>query len=109
MNAEHYYQPMLRDVLEARGWLIRSVACPNLWCSEAWQLTSTWSPSGPLVHLLFEYDDHLCWVAATLNELHGQIDTLHLSRLYFKRGIERDIPQFLNDVDKLRMSAAAQK
>lgn len=100
---------MLYKALAARGWQIESIQCPTIWCVDAWQLTSTWSPPGVQVLLLFEHDDHLCWVAARPHELHGQIDTLNLSRLYLKRGIDRDLPQFLASLDALRTSAVAQK
>jgi hypothetical protein len=106
MTVAHHYQPMLREALQARGWSIKCVECPKIGCTEAWQLTSTWSPVGAQVFLLFEEDDHLCWIAAANEEVYEHIDTMHLNRLYLKRGIERNLPQFLAAVDALRTSDA---
>jgi hypothetical protein len=98
-----HYQPMLRTALEARGWQIDQAECPNdLWCVDAWTLTSVWSPVGAQVFLAFEFDGDFYSVAVSREELRGHHDTQWFSQLYLKRGLERFLPLFLDDIDRER-------
>ncbi len=102
------YQVKLRDVLMEHGWTIEQAELfqNDLWFVDMWRLVSLWSPAGLPIFLTFEFDDHFYSVAASVEQPHDHRETDWKSRVYLKRGWERDLPVFLDDLDALRTTLA---
>ncbi len=95
------YQGKLRGLLLERGWSIEQeqVFQKHLWFLEMWTLLSVWAPAGLQIFLTFEFDDQFYSVATSVERPHDHHETAWQSRLYLKRGWEREL---LDDLDALR-------
>lgn len=98
------FQPVLQKLIEQNGWSItQRESCSNdLWFLEIWTITSQWSPQGLRCYIVYEYDEHFQWAALAEQRPIDHYTTHWETRLYLKRGWERDIPTFLSVLEHLR-------
>jgi hypothetical protein len=99
------FQPRLRALLADHGWVIeQEEPCRNdRWFLAIWTVRSRWLPVNVQFYLVFEYDDHFCWVAIAADEPRDHASThWQGERLYLKRNWEGDLPAFFATLDELR-------
>ena len=98
------FQPRLREELDRHGWTIhRAESFENdWWFLETWELRSVRSPTDFTLFLTFEFDDLFYTVAVSLEEPTNHQTTNWKARLYLRRGWEREISEFLAELDILR-------
>lgn len=101
------YQPRLREELAERGWSVERTDDEHIdppWYLEVWRLTSTWSPAGFRLYLVFEFDDLFYSVGASIELPVDHHSTDWRCRLYLGRHWENGIEDFLLQLDHLRNS-----
>ncbi len=93
------YQNIIERKLESFGWSLinREVYKEDYWFLEMWTIQSF----GTKLFLMFEYDDIFYSVAVSKDEPQEHHKTKWESRLYLKRGFEKNLIEFLSNLNDL--------
>ncbi len=99
------YQNIIEKKLESFGWSLikREVYKEDYWFLEMWTIQSKLNSFGNKLFLMFEYDDIFYSVAVSKAEPQEHHKTKWESRLYLKRGFEKNLIEFLSNLNDLRI------